>query len=179
MKRSQTHVSNYMNAFFSQLPEEQKKRALIDRKIKQVHDQFAACVDEFILEHINSVYMTKEEIPDSGDVSRETHQILTVCVDNSRVAAELNAQRELVILKYREQFDVKVDRFDIKISRGVYRENYPFKKSQYQKNLPTPHKLTAEEEREIETRVSGIEDKDIRESFRRVLKATKEHPLKN
>ena len=92
MKRSQTHVSNYMNAFFSQLPEEQKKRALIDRKIKQVHAQFAACVDEFILEHINSVYMTKEEIPDSGDVSRETHQILTVYVDNSLVAAELNAQ---------------------------------------------------------------------------------------
>ena len=27
--------------------------------------------------------------------------------------------------------------------------------------------------------VSGIEDKDIRESFRRVLKATKEHPFKN
>lgn len=101
MKRPQTHVSNYMTAFFNQLPDEQKKRALIDRKIKQVHAQFAACVDEFILEHINSVYMTKEEIPDSGDVSRETHQILTVYVDNSLVAAELNAQRELIILKYR------------------------------------------------------------------------------
>ena len=113
MKRPQTHVSNYITAFFNQLPDEQKKRALIDRKIKQVHAQFAACVDEFILEHINSVYMTKEEIPDSGDVSRETHQILTVYVDNSLVAAELNAQRELIILKYREQFDVKVDRFDI------------------------------------------------------------------
>lgn len=74
---------------------------------------------------------------------------------------------------------MKVDRFDIKISRGAYRENYPFKKLQNQKNLPTPHKLTAEEEREIETCVSGIEDKDIRESFRRVLKATKEHPFKN
>ena len=157
MKRPQTHVSNYMTAFFNQLPDEQKKRALIDRKIKQVHAQ----------------------IPDSGDVSRETHQILTVYVDNSLVAAELNAQRELIILKYREQFDVKVDRFDIKISRGAYRENYPFKKLQNQKNLPTPHKLTVEEEREIETCVSGIEDKDIRESFRRVLKATKEHPFKN
>lgn len=179
MKRPQTHVSNYMTTFFNQLPDEQKKRALIDRKIKQVHAQFAACVDEFILEHINSVYMTKEEIPDSGDVSRETHQILTVYVDNSLVAAELNAQRELIILKYREQFDVKVDRSDIKISRGAYRENYPFKKMQNQKNLPTSHKLTAEEEREIETCVSGIEDKDIRESFRRVLKATKEHPFKN
>ena len=179
MKRPQTHVSNYMNTFFNQLPDEQKKRALIDRKIKQVHAQFAVCVDEFILEHINSVYMTKEEIPDSKDVSRETHQILTVYVDNSLVAAELNAQRELIILKYREQFDVKVDRFDIKISRGAYRENYPFKKPQYQKNLPTPHKLTAGEEQEIETCVSGIEDKDIRESFRRVLKASKEHPFKN
>ena len=49
MKRPQTHVSNYMNTFFNQLPDEQKKRALIDRKIKQVYAQFAACVDEFIL----------------------------------------------------------------------------------------------------------------------------------
>ena len=32
MKRPQTHVSNYMTAFFNQLPDEQKKRALIDRK---------------------------------------------------------------------------------------------------------------------------------------------------
>lgn len=179
MKGSQTHVSNYMNAFFNQLPEEQKKRVRIDRKIKRVHAQFAACVDGFILEHINSVYMTKKEGSDPGDVSRETQQILTVYVDNSLVAAELNAQRELVILKYREQFNVKVDRFDIKISRGVYRENYPFKKPQYQKNLPTPHELTAEEEQEIETLVSSIEDKDIRESFQRVLKATKEHPVEN
>lgn len=43
MKRPQTHVSNYMTTFFNQLPDEQKKRALIDRKIKQVHAQFAAC----------------------------------------------------------------------------------------------------------------------------------------
>lgn len=179
MARSQTHVSNYMNAFFNHLPDEQKKRALIDRKIKRVHAQFAACVDGFILEHVNSVYLTKEEIPESKDVSRETQQILTVYVDNSLVAAELNAQRELVILKYREQFDVKVNRFDIKISRGAYRENYPFKKPQYKKNFPTPHKLTTEEEKEIETRVSHIKDKDIRESFQRVLKATKEHLIKN
>lgn len=179
MTRSKTHVSAYMNAFFNQLPEEQRNRARIDRKIKQVHAQFAACVDEFILEHVNSVYMTKEESSDFKNVSRETQQILTAYVGNSLVAAELNAQRELVVLKYREQFGVKVDRFDIKISRGAYRENYPFKKPQYQKNLPTAHKLTAEEENEIEACISGIEDKDIRESFRRVLKATKEHPLKN
>lgn len=178
MKRPQTHVSNYMTAFFNQLPDEQKKRALIDRKIKQVHAQFAACVDEFILEHINSVYMTKEEIPDSGDVSRETHQILTVYVDNSLVAAELNAQRELIILKYREQFDVKVDRFDIKISRGAYRENYPFKKLQNQKNLPPSQADCRRRARDRDV-CFGIEDKDIRESFRRVLKATKEHPFKN
>ena len=138
MKRPQTHVSNYMTAFFNQLPDEQKKRALIDRKIKQVHAQFAACVDEFILEHINSVYMTKEEIPDSGDVSRETHQILTVYVDNSLVAAELNAQRELIILKYREQFDVKVDRFDIKISRGAYRGELSFQKAAISKKFTHP-----------------------------------------
>lgn len=172
MNKPYKHVSNYMNAFLNELPEEQKKKVLIDRKIKQVYQQFSQCVDAFILNHVNSVYLIKED----SDVSRETRLVLTVYVDNSLVAAELNAQRELVVLKYRELFARTIDEFVIKISHGAYRENYPFQKesSESEKKF---HRLSPEEEAEIESQISHIKDKDIRQSFQRVLKATKEHPL--
>lgn len=173
------HVSRYMNAFLNKLPEEQKKKVLVDRKIKQVHQQFSACVDPFILDHVNSVYLIKEPSEGKGshdDVSRETRLILTVYVDNSLIAAELNAQRELVVLKYRELFSLQIDDFRIKISRGAYLENHPFEKKDEEKPKKI-RRLTPEEEAAIDSQVDRLSDPEIRASFQRALKATKEHPL--
>lgn len=170
MKKRTQHISGLMKVFIDRLPEEQKRKALVEKKIKQVHEQFASCVDPFILKHVNSVYLIKENI----DVSRETVLRLTVYVDNSTVAAELNAQRELIVLKYRELFKIKIDEFLIKISRGAYKDNHPFTEH----SLETPKKirrLSPEEQQEIKTQVSVISDDDIRFSFEQLLKATKEH----
>lgn len=169
-KKKTQHISSLVNALIDQLPEEQKRKILVERKIKQVHEQFAACVDPFILDHVNSVYLIKE----NSDVSRETTLRLTAYVDNSMVAAELNAQRELIVLKYRELFGLKIDEFIIKISRGPYKENYPFKELT-QGSSQKIRRLTPEEEQEIVEQVSAITDSDIRASFERLLKATKEH----
>ena len=170
-----------MNGLLNLLPEEQKKKVLIDRKIKQVHQQFAACVDPFILQHVNSVYLIREQDQrsDQDGVSRETQLVLTAYVDNSLIAAELNAQRELVILKYRELFSLEIDEFAIKISRGAYLENHPFSEQEEGLKRKKIHRLTPEEEQEIESRVSTITDREIRQSFQRALKATKEHPLED
>ncbi len=173
MEKKTRHISGLMNVLIDRLPEEQKSKVLIERKIKQVHDQFATCVDSFILDHVNSVYLTKEEL----DVSRETKLKLTVYVDNSTVAAELNAQRELIILKYRELFNIKIDTFIIKISRGAYRENFPFKNKKHEE-VKKFRRLTPGEEREIADQVSLISDSDIRSSFQRLLRAVKEHQQK-
>lgn len=172
MKKRTQHISDLINTIVDRLPEEQKRKILVERKIKQVHEQFAACVDPFILNHVNSVYLIKEET----DVSRETTLELTTYVDNSTVAAELNAQRELIVLKYRELFGIKIDEFIIKISRGTYKENYPFK-DQMRKKSQKFHRLSPEEEEEIRTQVSTISDDEIRTSFERLLKATKEHQI--
>ncbi len=172
MKKRTQHISGLMNIIIDRLPEEQKRKILVERKIRQVHEQFAACVDPFILKHINSVYLIKED----RDISRETTLRLTAYVDNSTVAAELNAQRELIVLKYRELFGIKIDEFIIKISRGAYKENYPFKE-RLQKNPQKIRRLSPEEEQEIKTQVSKISDDDIRNSFERLLKATKEHQI--
>lgn len=182
MSNPYKHVSSYMNAFIDHLPQEQKKKVLVERKVKQVYEQFSACVDPFIAEHVNSVYLVKDEKPsdrDSEDVSRETSLRLTVYVDNSIVAAELNAQRELVILKYRELFGIKLDELEIKISRGAYRENYPLRAQNDETDQKIFHELTPEEEAAIEIQTAGISDEDIKASFQRALKATKEHPLKD
>lgn len=182
-------ASSYLNAFFNELPEDQKKKILIDRKIKQVHRQFSQCVDLFILEHVNSIYLIKEDLDrpkrkktecnserEKADVSRETRLVLTVYVDNSLVAAELNAQRELVVLKYRELFGLNIDEFVIKISRGAYLENHPFQKGT-ESEMKKFRRLTPEEEQEIDVSLSTLSDPALRASFRRVIKATKEHPL--
>lgn len=171
-KKKTQHISNLVNALIDQLPEEQKRKILVERKIKQVHEQFATCVDPFILDHVNSVYLIKE----NADVSRETTLRLTAYVDNSMVAAELNAQRELIVLKYRELFGLKIDEFIIKISRGPYKENYPFKELT-QGSSKKIRRLTPEEEQEVVEQVSTITDSDIRASFERLLKATKEHQI--
>lgn len=172
MKKRTQHISGLMNIIIDRLPEEQKRKILVERKIRQVHEQFAACVDPFILKHINSVYLIKED----RDVSRGTTLRLTAYVDNSTVAAELNAQRELIVLKYRELFGIKIDEFIIKISRGAYKENYPFKE-RLQKNPQKIRRLSPEEKQEIKTQVSTISDDDIRNSFEQLLKATKEHQI--
>lgn len=161
--------------FLDQLPQEQKKQVLVERKIKQVYEQFSACVDPFIADHVNSVYLIKEP----SDVSRETLLKLTVYVDNSMVAAELNAQRELVILKYRELFSLDIKEMIIKISRGAYLDNYPLRALKEEEPEKTIHQLTDEEIKEIEDKTAEIKDPELRKSFQSLLKATKEHPLNN
>lgn len=182
MAHQYKHVSSYMNAFIDHLPQDQKKKVLVERKVKQVYEQFSACVDPFIAEHVNSVYLVKDEEPslhEDKDVSRETSLRLTVYVDNSIVAAELNARRELVVLKYRELFNIKLDKLEIKISRGAYRENYPLREKNDEADQKIFHELTPEEEAAIELQTASISDEDIKASFQRVLKATKEHPLED
>lgn len=164
------HASFYINAFIDQLPHDQKSKILIERTIKQVHQQFAQCVDPFILDHVNSIYLTKEE-----DVSRETIQRLTVYVDNSTIAAELNAQRELIILKYRELFSLEIDELVIKISRGAYLENHPFRSKGKKKEKISPRPLSDDEMTEIENCASLISDNEISSAFKNAHRATKEH----
>ncbi len=184
MNRPIKRASNYLNIFLNRLPDDQKKKVLVERKIKQVYEQFTACVEPFIADHVNSIYLINEpkDVRDSklaSDVSRETFLKLTVYVDNSLIAAELNAQRELIILKYRELFDLTIDEMIIKISRGAYRDNYPLRKKDTDEVKSNFHQLSPEEEADIEYKTANISDNDIRASFQRVLKATKEHPLKD
>lgn len=176
-------VSHSFNAFYNNMPEEVKRRVLINRRIQRIHDQFSQVVDPFILEHTNSVYLLrhKDVLGDSQpnkDANKEQSDTqvfdLVVYVDNSLVAAELNARRELIRLKYREQFKISIDVFEIRISRGSYKGKYPFRNQDAVSQIDTqPRDLSDEENERINELVEDISDKRIKESFIKAITAQK------
>lgn len=176
-------VSHSFNAFYNNMPEEVKRRVLINRRIQRIHDQFSQVVDPFILEHTNSVYLLrhKDVLGDSQpnkDANKEQSDTqvfdLVVYVDNSLVAAELNARRELIRLKYREQFKISIDVFEIRISRGSYKGKYPFRNQDAVSQIDTqPRDLSDEENERINELVEDIFDKRIKESFIKAITAQK------
>lgn len=164
--RSLKPVSRSLSSFCATMPEEIRKRVLIDRKIKQVHEQFAQVNDPFILSHTNSVYLLKHKESDLYD--------LVVYLDNSTCAAELNARRELIRLKYREQFNISIDVFEIRISRGSYKDKHPFEN--HLQNEPPLHvrPLSPEEIESVEDITSSLHEGKMKESFENAIKAQKQ-----
>lgn len=161
-------VSSSLQDFCSAMPEEVRKRVLTERYIKKIYDQFAQVVDEFILEHVNSLYLFKS-------TESESARDLVVYLDNSMCAAELNARRELIRLKYREQFGVVIDVFEIRISRGSYRDTYPFRERDKQKRGTQERELTSEDKRRIDEIIAPLPEGKLKESFQRALSSQKRH----
>lgn len=197
-------LSQSVSSVLGAMPEEVKKRVLINRRIQKVHEQFAAVVDPFILEHTNSVYLLKQKDPLQKNVSRENipensnpspadkdgnsdsaaHSSseqnfsqsiydLVVYVDNSLCAAELNARRELIRLKYREQFNTIIDVFEIRISRGSYKEKYPFRESLEATQQIQPRELTPEDLSQIDEMTHALPEGKVKDSFMQAMKAQK------
>lgn len=161
-------VSGPIDSFLSHMPEEVRSRILIERRIEKARSQFAEVVDPFILRHVNSVYLLKSK-------SMEGMFDLIVYLDNSTCAAELNARRELIRLKYREKFDTLVDVFEIRISKGKYRESHPFcsEDIDQQSTVPPSSADKVIDAARIEELTEGIEDPALRDSFKRAMAANK------
>lgn len=159
-------VSSSLSSFASSMPEEVKKRVLVQRKIEKTHAQFAKLVDPFILKHTNSVYLLKSQaVPGAYD--------LVVYLDNSTCAAELNARRELLRFEYLDRFNTTIDVFEIRISRGPYRDKHPFAERLSSDTQPKERSLSEEETAQIEEMTSAIEDPRLRASFQRAMTAQK------
>lgn len=157
-------VGNAFNAFYAQMPEDVRRRIMTDRAIRRTHDQFAQVVDPFILKHTNSVYLTRNKDTQRYD--------LVVYLDNSTCAAELNARRELIRLKYRELFGVTIDVFEIRISRGAYKDKHPFAPKEESSPAPNaPCEPTAADIAERERALSAMEEGPLKESLRRTFDA--------
>ena len=193
--RSLKPASQSFASFLSTMPSEVKQRVLINRRIQQVHEQFAQVVDPFILDHTNSVYLLKQKetapLQDTNNTAQEASSSgqgnkgsdknsysspiydLVVYVDNSMCAAELNARRELIRLKYREEFNTIIDVFEIRISRGSYKDNYPFKDKKYQQQTPQARQLSVKECEEVDELVESLPEGRMKDSFIEAIKAQK------
>lgn len=131
------------------------------KRSQQVRKMWAHVVEDFFLDHTNSVYIFEEE----------GMKILVVYVDESIFAAELNGRRELIKLKFLQEFNEKIDEFKIHISRGSYKKNYPYK----QKEIPSyeepvkPIALSQEELVSIQQQISTIENEAIKKSLYKAM----------
>jgi len=184
-------VSENINEVYSQLGKD-NSFAKIAHRAAQVRAMWAACVDEYILEHTNAVYivknteeikLSKEQLP--GNQNENTPpktkeeeagktKTLIAYVDDSITATELNARRELIKLKLLQEHNEKIDELKIFISRGDYRKNYPFRKKEEGENGETPIPLTKKEKKEAENIASVIEDDKLREIALKAIIADKE-----
>ncbi len=154
--------------FSSQMPEEVRKRIMLDQHVKKSYAQFGQVTDEFILRHVNSVYLMRSKVIEGA------HD-LVVYVDNSTIAAELNARRELIRLKYREKFNLVIDAFEIRISKGEYLKKRPYSEGLIVKTAaenPLPE-LSAEESERVDAMLAGIGDPRLKASFKAAITASK------
>ena len=139
--------------------------------------------DDYILEHTNNVFILRE-----GDAHtlRRDHddrkdagatgvgKQLVVYVDESIVAAELNARRELVKLQFYEQFGEQIDEFKILISRGEYKRHHPFVASDEPPSYiesATPVTLTEAERATVAAQVADIDNPRLRRAVERAMVA--------
>lgn len=101
---------------------------------------------------------------------------LVVYVDSSLVSAELNAQRELIRLRYLTDFSVELVGFDIKLSRGGYLNKHPYRDRKDAKSEPkasvSRETLSAEDLSYIDKVSSSIEDERLREAFKKAMTAS-------
>ncbi|MCL1797213.1 MAG: DciA family protein [Eggerthellaceae bacterium] len=130
--------------------------AKIAQRAAHVRSMWAACVEGVVLQHTNSIYIIKEG---------ETKQLI-VYVDDSITAAELNARRELIKMKFLQKFQEDIDEFKILISRGNYKKNYPFKENKAPTTKDTARSvpLDEEEKQHVLELVSLIENPKLRKS---------------
>lgn len=120
---------------------------------------------QMVLDHTNSVYILK----------KDDENTLIVYVDESIFAAELNAQRELMKLKFKEMFGEQIGQFDIYVSRGKYKKQHPFARSEEDEELPEKTPLTNDERKIVEELSEMVEDDRVRIALERAMTANFEH----
>lgn len=138
-------------------------RARIQRRTAQVHAMWADIVDDAIVQHTNSVYITRED-----GVKK-----LTAYVDESIYAAELNARRELIKLQFARRYGEEIAEFRILISRGRYKNNHPFapkREASYdERAVPAP--LDARQSEALAAALSGVADPTLRAALEKAARA--------
>ena len=145
------------------------EQARINMRANQVRERYRRAIQSvyretapLFLAHTNNVYiMKKDGVP-----------TLIVYVDESIFAAELNAQRELIKLRLLELFGEDVEQFEIHVSRGKYKKNHPYLAGSRETAAEKPASVPLDdtENAYVESTVSTVEDKQLREALQKAMK---------
>lgn len=204
-RRSLSSFSSFSLEWQDQLPDDAKAKFLRKRAVERIYEQFSQLVNDFILEHVNAVYLLNPESTDSLDIlpdrqkepqaktSRKPYKKrLIVYVDNSLVAAELDARKELIRFKYLSEFNIELVDFEVNISKGRYRASRPYKDEDSllgagihrsgkcsEDEIVSRETLTPSELECIDSLTEKVEDPRLRKSFERAMAATFNRKRKN
>ena len=173
------------------------RAAKVKRMWKSALEACAGPAAAVILDHTNSIYIIRKTEEESN-VSRETLERnetsrtsptarsaggafarrkppageLIVYVEDSLIAAEVDARREMIKLKFLELFGEEIDEFRIRVSRGKYKLSHPYReeaeKTAAQEKAP---RVALSEARiaQIDEELSTIPDKKVREALKRAM----------
>ena len=153
-------ISDILDGPIQNLPGFDREKMLISRRVQKVQTMWSEVVDPFFLPHTNAVYILKK------DGYEEMH----VYVDESIYAAELNARRELIMIKLKDRYGEDIEKLDIHISRGKRKQIHPFvinHSTEIDKNPAIP--LDEEEIEKVEQTCSTIEDTTLKERFKKAM----------
>ena len=133
-----------------------------NKRISQVKEIWKSVASPYILKHTNNVIILNDE---------KSGKKLIVYVDNSLVATEINARRELIRLKILQEFNEMIDSFEIHVSYGRYKKNYIFNEEEvrpdedYRKEAISPEAALR-----IEDKISKMENKELKDAINRAFK---------
>ena len=146
------------------------EQARINLRANQVRERYKRALEvvyrdtaPLFLAHTNNVYIMKKD-----DV-----RTLIVYVDDSIIATELNAQRELIKLHLLQLFGEDVEAFEIYVSKPKFKKNHPYlvaEDGQPEKKAPSVP-LDDEERNYVYATVQTVEDERLRESLRKAMTA--------
>lgn len=156
MKKLSSHINNA----FASIEGVESANFASSIRASQVRKIWSELVEEIFLEHTNGVYILKEN----------EKIVMKVYVDESIYAAELNNRRELIQLLCKKRYGEMVDDFQIYISRGLMKKNYPFKENkQYLPDQRPPVALSEEELNDVNLACEVIHNEVLREKFKKAM----------
>lgn len=175
------YVLEHVNAVYLLSPESSSRRSNVEGATRGTTYAPLSLGSEGVPVHDAGV----EKNPDNLDSSKGENPTdspslkkkkLVVYIDSSLVSAELNAQRELIRLRYLTDFSVELVGFDIKLSRGGYLNKHPYRDREDAKREPkaivSRETLSAEDLSYIDKVSSSIEDERLREAFKKAMTAS-------
>lgn len=138
--------------------------------------------DSYLLEHTNNVFIMRgeearkmrsdhDDLKDAGGTG-EGKQLI-VYVDESIVAAELNARRELMKFLFFERYGEEIDTFKIIISHGRYKQHHPFAQPDMRPDDARVQSVALDEGELslVEQQVARIENPRLKDALRRAMVA--------